>query len=56
MGISGFREFEESTDAEELRLGLGASVTSETGAYIRGGIDGASSDDIAFDLAIGFQF
>ncbi|MGI9391115.1 MAG: hypothetical protein ACR2O1_13745 [Boseongicola sp.] len=56
LGISGFREFEEATDSEELRLGLGASVMSGTGAYVRGGIDGASSDDIAFDLAIGFQF
>ncbi len=56
LGISGIRELEEATDVEELRLGLGASVTSATGAYLRGGIDGASSDDIAFDLAIGFQF
>ena len=56
LGVSGFREFEEATDDEELRLGLGASVTSENGAYLRGGIDGASRDDIAFDLAIGFQF
>ncbi len=56
LGISGFRELEEATDAEEMRLGLGASITSGTGAYLRGGIDGANSDDIAFDLAIGFQF
>ncbi len=56
LGVSGFREFEEATDEEELRLGLGASVTSENGTYLRGGIDGASRDDIAFDLAIGFQF
>jgi len=56
LGISGFRELEEATDVEELRLGLGASVTSGTGAYFRGGIDAAGSDDIAFDLAIGFQF
>ncbi|MEK6216078.1 MAG: hypothetical protein N2B03_02540, partial [Boseongicola sp.] len=56
LGISGFRELEEATDVEELRLGLGASVTSAAGSYLRGGIDGASSDDIAFDLAIGFQF
>lgn len=56
LGVSGFREFEEATDSEELRLGLGATVTSTSGAYLRGGIDGASKDDIAFDLAIGFQF
>ena len=56
IGISGFRELEEATDTEELRLGLGASFSTGTGAYLRGGIDSASSDDIAFDLAIGFQF
>ena len=56
LGISGFRELDEATDSEELRLGLGASLIYESGAYLRGGIDGADSDDIAFDLAIGFEF
>lgn len=56
LGLSGLRDTEEATDTTDTRFGLGASVATENGAFFRGGVDGITSDDPAFEVSVGFEF
>mgnify|MGYP001815178572 CR=1 FL=1 len=56
LGVSGLRDTLQSTDRTDTRLGLGASIATQGGAFIAGGVDGVTSDDPAFGLSVGFEF
>ena len=56
IGLSGWRDFQDAAPDDSTRLGLSASVQTETGAIFRGTVDGLSSDDPAFDFSVGFEF
>lgn len=56
LGVSGLRDTLEATDTTDTRFGLGASVATQNGAFFRGGIDGVTSDDPAFEISVGFEF
>ena len=56
LGVTGMRESESSLSDPVSRVGVGASLSLETGTFLRGGIDTRSRDDYAIDLEIGFQF
>jgi len=56
LGLSGLRDTLVASDTTDTRFGLGASIATEGGAFIRGGVDGVTSDDPAFGLSVGFEF
>ncbi|MBT8458135.1 MAG: hypothetical protein KJN60_00515, partial [Boseongicola sp.] len=56
LGVSGLRDALKATDTTETRFGLGASVSTESGGFFRGGVDGVTSDDPAFEVSVGFEF
>lgn len=56
LGVSGLRDTIDATDITDTRFGLGASIATDGGAFIRGGVDGFTSDDPAFGLSVGFEF
>ena len=56
LGVTGLRETEDSLSDPVSRLGIGATMSLETGTFLRGGFDTRTSDDYAIDLEIGFQF
>ncbi|MDD9922218.1 MAG: hypothetical protein OXQ92_08080 [Boseongicola sp.] len=56
LGVSGTREDTSGVSDPTNRLGIGAEFSTEQGVYLRGGLDGADSDDMAFDVSIGFEF
>lgn len=56
LGVSGLRDTFDATDTTDTRFGLGASVATENGTFFRGGVDGVTSDDPAFEVSVGFEF
>ena len=56
LGVTGLRESDGALADPVSRVGVGASVSLETGTFLRGGIDTRTSDDYAIDPEIGFQF
>ncbi|SMX22289.1 hypothetical protein [Boseongicola aestuarii] len=56
LGVSGLRDTLDASDTTDTRFGLGASIATVGGAFIRGGVDGFTSDDPAFGLSVGFEF
>lgn len=56
LGVSGLRDTLDATDTTDTRFGLGASLTTENGAFFQGGVDGVTSDDPEFEVSVGFEF
>ena len=56
LGVSGLRDTLDAADTTDTRFGLGASIATQGGAFIRGGVDGFTSDDPACGVSVGFEF
>ncbi len=56
LGVTGMRERSDGLVDPESRVGVGASMSLDSGTFLRGGVDTRSSDDYAVDVEIGFQF
>ncbi len=56
LGVSGSQRFERVGENGDPRFGIGAEIDTGSGLFVSGGLDGASRDDYAVDLSVGFQF
>ena len=56
FGVTGVVESDGDLLEPVSRLGVGASVSLESGTFLRGGFDTRTSEDYAIDVEIGFQF
>ena len=56
LGVSGQRDDDTASDSSETRFGLGASLATEGGTFVEGGVNGFTSEDPEFGVSVGFQF
>ena len=56
LGVSGERDADVASDTTETRFGLGASLETDSGTFVEGGVNGFTNDDPEFGVSVGFQF